>query len=205
MVLVDEKLSIRTKRLLLRPQRLEDADDIFLLRSNALYTKFTGIKPETSVDQTREWITVRENDPDAWIFSIELLPTEISNSDSTQPSAAQKGRVIGGIGAYRVREVGYGLHPDFWGQGLATEALEAFLPIYWEHLLQQDNSGYIKAEIDSEHVASRRIVEKCGFQLWEYRKGDYESKTLGTRDTVEYRMPRPGSSLNLRREDNTES
>lgn len=38
-----------------------------------------------------------------------------------------QGRVIGKAGCWRLPEVGYILHPDYWGQGLAREALAAVI------------------------------------------------------------------------------
>lgn len=43
----------------------------------------------------------------------------------------QQGLVIGIVGAVGGPEVGYVIHPAFWGRGYATEALRGFLEVFW--------------------------------------------------------------------------
>lgn len=53
------------------------------------------------------------------------------------------------------QEVGYGLGPQFWGRGIATRSLAAFLQL----VPQRPLFGYT-----AEHnLASMRVLEKCGF------------------------------------------
>jgi ribosomal-protein-alanine N-acetyltransferase len=40
--------------------------------------------------------------------------------------------MIGIIGVVREQEIGYRLHPDFWGKGYMTEALAMFIEMWWE-------------------------------------------------------------------------
>jgi RimJ/RimL family protein N-acetyltransferase len=55
------------------------------------------------------------------------------------------------------REVGYWLGKEYWGKGIATRALAEFLkyidirPLY--------------AHVAKHNVASRRVLEKCGFTI----------------------------------------
>jgi RimJ/RimL family protein N-acetyltransferase len=54
-----------------------------------------------------------------------------------RPHQTEKSVMIGSIGIPRLShngnaaEVGYGIHPDHWGCGYATEALELFVKYYW--------------------------------------------------------------------------
>jgi len=81
-------------------------------------------------------------------FSIELLHSPIpstSTSTSSVPIPARpatRNRVIGVIGAVRGPEIGYMLHPDFWGQGYATEALDVFMTLFWAYVPSVTNSGF---------------------------------------------------------------
>ena len=59
------------------------------------------------------------------------------------------------------REVGYWLGRDFWGKGIATRALTAFLTIVTERPLY--------AEVAIHNYTSRRVLQKCGFTLIEHR------------------------------------
>lgn len=53
--------------------------------------------------------------------------------------------------------VGYWLGREFWGRGIATAALRAFL----DSLLLRPLSAYVARH----NGASRRVLEKCGFVL----------------------------------------
>ena len=68
---------------------------------------------------------------------MELLPRNIDDT-------LHKPRVIGVIGAIRTPEVGYMIHTDFWGQGYASEALQAFIPVFFEHYSGKERYGLQK-------------------------------------------------------------
>lgn len=71
-----------------------------------------------------------------------------------------EGQVAGNIISferYGEREVGYWLGREFWGKGIATEALSQFL----EELTMRP----LHARVAKDNVASRRVLEKCGFKL----------------------------------------
>lgn len=68
------------------------------------------------------------------------------------------GQIAGNIGSFvefGEREVGYWLGKEFWGKGIATQALAAFL----EHVAIRP----LYARVAKDNVASRRVLEKCGF------------------------------------------
>ncbi len=70
------------------------------------------------------------------------------------------GQVAGYLGSWEMegkREVGYWLGREFWGKGIATEALSQFLGVVktrplWAHVVKHN-------------VGSRRVLEKCGFKV----------------------------------------
>ena len=70
------------------------------------------------------------------------------------------GQVAGNIVSWEgsgEREVGYWIGKEYWGKGIATKALAAFL-------------GHVKtrplyAHVSRHNVASRRVLEKCGFTV----------------------------------------
>lgn len=59
-------------------------------------------------------------------------------------------------------EVGYLLHKKFWGQGLATEALSALLSWAKTNI----KAKHIIAFAPVNHVASQRVLQKCGMELY---------------------------------------
>ena len=70
------------------------------------------------------------------------------------------GQVAGNIVSFvrsGEREVGYWIGKEYWGKGVATKALAAFL-------------DYVKtrplyAHVAKHNVGSRRVLEKCGFTI----------------------------------------
>jgi RimJ/RimL family protein N-acetyltransferase len=70
------------------------------------------------------------------------------------------GEVTGTIGSWggpREREVTYWIGRSFWGRGIATVALKEFLTV--------DPSRPLHARVAYDNVASRRVLEKCGFRV----------------------------------------
>ena len=70
------------------------------------------------------------------------------------------GEVAGTIGSWGdpgEREVTYWIGRSYWGKGIATCALEAFLTV--------DPSRPLHGRVACDNVASRRVLEKCGFRV----------------------------------------
>lgn len=69
-----------------------------------------------------------------------------------------EGNVAGNIVCFEQlgeREVGYWLGKEYWGKGIATRALEEFL--------KQIDRRPLYAHVAKQNIASRRVLEKCGF------------------------------------------
>lgn len=70
------------------------------------------------------------------------------------------GQVAGNIVSWETlgeREVGYWLGREFWGKGIASESLSQFLGVV--------KSRPLFAHVARHNVASRRVLEKCGFTV----------------------------------------
>lgn len=64
-----------------------------------------------------------------------------------------------GIDENGIVEIGYGILPEYEGKGFATEAV--FAAVDWA--IKQPEVTRIEAETDFENIASRKVLEKCGF------------------------------------------
>jgi len=60
-------------------------------------------------------------------------------------------------------EVGYELAPEFWGRGLATEGARRTIRFAWE----QTVLNRLVSVTVPDHLASRRVMEKCGLTFQE--------------------------------------
>jgi len=77
------------------------------------------------------------------------------------------GQVVGSVSSYIESgkpEVTYWIGRTHWGKGIATQALGAFL-------VQVDTRRPICARVAKDNMGSRRVLEKCGFQVIGGAKG----------------------------------
>ncbi len=69
-------------------------------------------------------------------------------------------------------EIGYHIAKRFTGSGYATEAVKAFLPVISKSAGIKEVFGICV----SENMASRRVLEKCGFEKIFEGLGDYKGE-----------------------------
>ena len=84
----------------------------------------------------------------------------MANESNILMSILFEGRVAGNMVSWEQdgeREVGYWLGREFWGNGIATQALAGFLGIV--------KSRPLYAHVAKHNIASRRVLEKCGFKI----------------------------------------
>jgi RimJ/RimL family protein N-acetyltransferase len=80
--------------------------------------------------------------------------------DMLQQTILVDGEVAGDIGSWQTeddRNVGYWIGRSFWGRGVATAALRAFL--------QLETTRPLTAYVAAHNLGSRRVLEKCGFEV----------------------------------------
>ncbi len=69
-------------------------------------------------------------------------------------------QVAGHIASFEyagVREITYWIGKEFWGRGIATRALAAFL--------QEERTRPLHARAAQDNIASVRVLQKCGFTI----------------------------------------
>jgi RimJ/RimL family protein N-acetyltransferase len=69
------------------------------------------------------------------------------------------GKIAGSVFTYEMNgepQISYGTGKQFWGQGITTAALQAFLKIY--------SKRPIWGRVAFDNAGSIRVLEKCGFQ-----------------------------------------
>jgi RimJ/RimL family protein N-acetyltransferase len=92
---------------------------------------------------------------------------------------------IGSWGDPGEREVTYWIGRSYWGRGIATGALEAFLAV--------DRSRPFHARVAADNVASRRVLEKCGFRVVATERGVAEARSAEI-DELVLRLDEPVST-----------
>ncbi|MFA5585372.1 MAG: GNAT family N-acetyltransferase [Saccharofermentanales bacterium] len=82
---------------------------------------------------------------------------------------------IGHVQLVKIREgweIGFHTSQDYGSRGYATEAVKAFLPM----IMDQVDTPVIYGICDQENLASRKVMEKCGFTLINEGVGSYQGE-----------------------------
>lgn len=136
-------LPIRTERLTLRPARADDLAGMHAVLSDPRATRWWSTPPHDGLQQTADW-----------------LQGMIDGGGSGLDRVIERdGVVIGKAGFWRAPDLGYILHPDHWGQGLAGEAVEAML----DRFFATTGHAIATADVDPDNAASIRLLERLGF------------------------------------------
>ena len=77
-------------------------------------------------------------------------------------------------------EIGYHIAKQFTGQGYATEAVKAFLPV----MAQKLNINEVYGICLAENTASVRVLEKCGFTQVYKGLGNYQGREVQIIKTI---------------------
>jgi RimJ/RimL family protein N-acetyltransferase len=72
------------------------------------------------------------------------------------------------------RQVGYWLGKEFWGRGIATEALRQFLDVV--------KTRPLFGRVAKHNAGSRRVLEKCGFKV----VGEEKFMNIGNEEVDEF-------------------
>jgi RimJ/RimL family protein N-acetyltransferase len=139
---------LETKRLCLRAPRLEDAKTVATLANDRRIAENTARIPHP----------YRLADAEAFIGTVKQADGEV-----VFLITLRDGTVIGACGVVlqeETPELGYWLGVSYWGQGYATEALHAVIDYAFTDL----NHAALQAGARVTNPASRRVLEKCGFQ-----------------------------------------
>lgn len=145
---------LHTKRFVLRQLRQADAAALLEQRSDPRIMRYLDREPDTTIKQTTTLIElIAQNAADNLGVTWGIV----------RPTATQE--LLGTIGLWRIMaehhraEVGYGLHPDYWQQGIMSEALAAVLDFGFQQLKLHS----VEANVNPHNTASRRLLEKHGF------------------------------------------
>lgn len=163
---------VHTPRLHLRPLRDADLAPLYAIQGDREAMRFTfcARTPQESEENLRGWAAQLETHGVApWVAVLR-----------------DDDRVVGwgGLGVDPHEpgfgiEVGYFLHRDTWGRGLATELVGASL----RHAFETLGLEWVGAFVRPENAASLRVLEKCGFQLLRYvpelERNQYEVRRAG--------------------------
>lgn len=149
------KNPIETERLILREWRQTDLADFFEYASVDGVGEMAGWNHHRSIEESER-----------------ILSSFIAEKNVYAVVSKRDGKVIGSLGLHKswaneeseyadlkVKEIGYVLSKDYWGNGLMTEAVHAVIRLCFDVImLDALTIGHFIA-----NNRSKRVIEKCGF------------------------------------------
>ncbi|MFC5045061.1 GNAT family N-acetyltransferase [Aquimarina hainanensis] len=154
---------LETTRLTLRSLVLTDASEIYSIRSNVKAMQYMDTVLHHTIADTEKFVTLnlktyQKKEGLFWVL-IE------KNTD----------QFIGDFSFWKVNrrnsraEIGYSLHPDFWGKGYMKEAMKTILHFGFTKLKLHS----IEANINPDNNNSRKVLKGIGFQKEAYFREHY--------------------------------
>ena len=139
---------LETKRLILRAPSLEDAKAVAALANDRRIAENTARIPHPYKLSDAESFVAAADKADEALYLI----------------TARDGTIMGACGFVvhdkPMPELGYWLGVNYWGKGFATEALHAVI----DYAFGAFDFDALQAGARVTNPASRRVLEKCGFQ-----------------------------------------
>lgn len=165
---------LTTRRLILRPFRADDAEEMFRnWASDPEVTKFLTWTPHKNIEETRALLTLWEEEakkPETYHWAITFA-----------------GELIGDIALVAVHGenalTGYCLSRKFWGKGIMTEAYSAVL----KYLFEEVGFHRIESCHSLENPASGKVMEKCGLKFEGVRRKAFRLLSTGKWTDIAYR------------------
>jgi ribosomal-protein-alanine N-acetyltransferase len=144
---------LETDRLTLRAFTLEDTASFFEIRSSHKVMKFMDSFPHQTHNESRKMI-------------VQMLDSFVENAGINWAiELVETRRMIGYIGLWRIiyenvrAELGYSLHPDFWGNGYMKEAIGEVLRFGFNEM----NVHSIEDSVNPNNISSINLLKKMGF------------------------------------------
>jgi ribosomal-protein-alanine N-acetyltransferase len=154
---------LQTARFILRQLRESDGPALLAQRSDERIIRYLDREPDTSLTQT---VALIEKIKQSATDNLGITWGIVRPTDDL---------LLGTIGLWRIMadhhraEIGYGLDPAYWQQGIMSEAMVAVLAYGFQQLKLHS----IEATINPNNTASKRLLEKHGFVQEAYFRENY--------------------------------
>ena len=166
--------TIETERLLLRAWTPDDAEDMFEYARSPLVGPNAGWKPHESIEETKEYLAFAIEKDDTWALVLKA-----------------ENRVIGSVGLHAtevdsVRELGYVMHPDYWGNGYMSEAVKGVVRFAFEEM----QLIAVRVQHNPTNARSRNVIQRSGFRYDGNIRRSHQIFDGTVRDACSYSMTR---------------
>jgi len=154
---------LETSRLILRQINKNDANEIFILRSDTKVMEYIHRPLAKTLDDALQLIQI-------------IIDAEINNNGITWAIILKEnGQLIGTIGYWQIKkehyraEIGYLLSPDFQRKGMMQEALTTVIHYGFAEMKLHT----IEADVDPKNTPSISLLERNKFVKEGYFKENY--------------------------------
>lgn len=154
---------LTTDRLVLRKTKIEDAEEVFIMRSDPELLRYVDRDPAKTIDEARSF--------------IQLITDNLDNNVGVSWAMTLKDsdRMIGSIAIWRIDkenhrgEIGYVLLTEYQGKGLMLEAIQAVADYGFKEMKLHS----LEANINPDNLASQNVLERAGFVREAYFRENY--------------------------------
>ena len=136
---------LRTKRLCLRPPRLDDLADLHAVYADPEVMRYWSTPPHPDLETTRAHLGA--------MVAGQRTPTQYFVIE-------RDGRAIGCAGVHDGDEIGFLLHHAHWRQGIMSEALGTLIPYFFDTL----GFDRLTADADPNNAGSTSLLLSLGFR-----------------------------------------
>ncbi|MDQ0187184.1 GNAT family N-acetyltransferase [Cytobacillus kochii] len=168
-------MNITTERLLIRPFKRNDLQDVFAIYNNDDTCKFLLHEKWTDEDMNKR-------------FDKKLANCALTKESMLSLAVIYKNKVVGDLSVWYTEmkdtvEIGYSFSNKVAGRGLATEAVSSL--VY--KLFDEFNVHRIQANLDARNIASQKLCERIGMRKEAHFIQDFWNKNEWT-DSIVYGM-----------------
>ncbi|PGQ50482.1 GNAT family N-acetyltransferase [Bacillus thuringiensis] len=165
-------MEITTERLIIRPFKGTDLQDVFAIYNNDDTCKYLLHNKWTQEDMKER-------------FDKKLANNVLTTESNLSLAVIDKTKVVGDLSVWYTDmkdtvEIGYSFLNEVSGRGLATEAVSSLVC----KLFHEFNVHRIQANLDARNIASQKLCERIGMRKEAHFIQDYWSKNEWTDSLV---------------------
>ncbi|MDR1508281.1 MAG: GNAT family N-acetyltransferase [Synergistaceae bacterium] len=156
-------MNLFTERLILRPWREDDAEELYKYASHPDVGPVAGWPAHTSIEDSREIIRTVLSADETYAVVLKSTDKPIGSVGVTLCTAKRSTDMMGDNDG----EIGYWIGAPYWGKGLIPEAVRKLL----RHCFEDLKLEAVWCGCYDGNVKSMRVQEKCGFS---YHHTEYD-------------------------------
>ena len=173
---------LETPRLLLRPFREDDLDDLYEYLSQQEQQRLSGNCPCDSLEDARLSLAydMSADHPQVYFAIVWKAENKVIGNLSFNPSFLEEDERLKGL---RGVTLSYVLNERYWRRGLMSDLLGAVYSVLYERAgLDYIQSGYFVF-----NEASEALQRKLGMKPWTEAQFEMDGKTIQTREMILFR------------------